>query len=91
MDDTAKPKTKLDVLNAREEKILSLLREERQRAKEKFPLSYALLATFGLVATLSGLSKFIENIAWLNENPLYLVGFGMTILLVTGAAYKKLG
>jgi hypothetical protein len=83
-------KSKLGVLNAREEKILHLLRDERTRAKERFPLLYAMLATFGLVCTLGGFSKFIENITWLNENPLYLTGLGLVILLLTGAAYRKL-
>jgi hypothetical protein len=89
--DTTKTKSKLDRLNTQEDRILALLREERRRAKEKFPLPYALLATFGLVATVGGLNKFIERIDWLNNNPIYLMLLGMSILVLTGAAYRKLG
>ena len=88
---TTKPQSKIDRINEQETKILKLLREERQLAKERFPLLYALLATFGLVATLGGFNKVIEQIDWLNNNPFYLIGLGLAILLITGAAYKKLG
>lgn len=81
----------LETLNQQEAKILALLREERRRAVEKFPLLYALLATFGLVATVTGLNRLIEKIDFLNNNPAVLVAIGLTVLLVTGAAYKKLG
>jgi hypothetical protein len=83
--------SKFDLLEQREDRILRLLKEERNRAKKKFPLLYALLATFGLVSTVAGLNKFIEDIEWLNNDPLYLVGLGLIILFITGAAYRKLG
>lgn len=81
----------LETLSRQEDKILNLLREERQRAKERFPLPHALLATFGLACTLAGLNKIIADIDFLNNNPITMVVVGVTILLATGAAYKKLG
>jgi hypothetical protein len=84
-------KEQIENINRQEEKIIALLHEEQRRAKEKFPLSYALLATFGLVATITGFNKIIAGIDFLNNNPITLVVFGLGLLLITGAAYKKLG
>jgi len=84
-------KVSLENLNHGQEKILWLLHEEQRRAKEKFPLVYALLATFGLVCTIAGFNHIIAKIEFLNNNPITLIIFGVGLLIVTGAAYKKLG
>ncbi len=84
-------KGKLDKITSQEDKILHLLREERRLVKEKFPLTFALAATIGAAATLSGINKMIDQVDFLVNNPLVLVIIGLTILLVTGAAYRKLG
>lgn len=83
-------KKQLEKLTIQEEKILHLLREERSRVQQKFPLPIALLATFGFVATWAGLYRIIQEIEWLNNNPLLLIAFGLIILTLTGAAYRKL-
>lgn len=83
-------KSTLESLARQEDKIIALLRDERNRTKEKFPLAYALFGTFGLLCTVGGLNKIIAEIDFLNENPMTLVVFGLAILIVTGAAYKKL-
>lgn len=84
-------KEHIEKISSHQEKILSLLREERNRAQQRFPLAYALLATFGLVCVFSGFYKFIEKIDLLSNNPSALVAIGLVILVMTGAAYKKLG
>ena len=81
----------LETLEKRQDKIIGLLHEEQQRAKEKFPLTYALLATFGVACVFAGINRIITKVDFLNDNPITLVGVGLGILLVTGAAYKKLG
>lgn len=83
-------KDQIERITEREERILALLREERARAQQKFPLAYALLATFGLVCVFAGFYKAIEEIDFLKDNPGALLAVGMSILVVTGAAYKKL-
>ncbi len=83
-------KLNLETLSRQEDRIITLLREERKRAQKKFPLVYALLGTFGLLCTVGGLNKIIEEIDFLNNNPITLVVFGLTILVATGAAYRKL-
>lgn len=84
-------KLSLELLERRQEKMISLLHEEQQRAKEKFPLTYALLATFGVACVFAGLNRIIAKISFLDNNPITLVLVGLAILLFTGAAYKKLG
>ncbi len=91
MKKTITEKLSLETLDRQQEKILSILHEEQRRAKEKFPLVYALIGTFGLLCTVGGINKIISEIDFLNNNPIYLVAFGLAILLATGAAYKKLG
>ena len=91
MNEKQTKKSTLEALARQEDRILALLREERNRTKEKFPLPYALLGTFGLLCTVGGLNKIIDEIDFLNNNPVTLMIFGLTILLITGAAYKKLG
>lgn len=91
MTDNNSTKNKLDKINAQEDKILRMLREERKLVKERFPLSFALAATIGAAATLSGINKMIDEVDFLVNNPIVLVIIGLTILVITGAAYKKLG
>ncbi|HYF97137.1 MAG TPA: hypothetical protein VD947_03825 [Patescibacteria group bacterium] len=84
-------KAQIENISKQEEKILNILKTERHRAKKKFPLVYALVATFGLVATIAGFNRVIEKIDFLDSNPFILVILGVGILIATGAAYKKLG
>ncbi len=88
-DENRKKKLNLEILEHRQEKILSLLHEEQRRAKEKFPLVYALLATFGLVATVTGFSKLIDKTEYLKEHPIILIIIGIAILVITGSVYNK--
>lgn len=69
-----------------EKKLLS----ERRYAVKKHPMAFALLSTFGLVATFYGFEHIIDEIPFLTENPIILLSTGVITLLVTGALYKKL-
>lgn len=84
-------KLSLETLDKQQEKILDLLHAEQTRAREKFPITYGLLATFGVACIFAGINRIIAKIDFLSNNPITLVVFGLAILLVTGAAYKKLG
>lgn len=89
--DPTTTKSKLDKLSAQEEKILRLLRDEQRLVKERFPLAYAVVATVGVAATFSGINKLINRVEYFDQNPLVLIILGLAILVITGAAYKKLG
>jgi len=84
-------KKRFEKLTWQEEKIMRMLREERQLVQQKFPLPYAFLAFFGFVSTWAGLYKIIQEIELLNNNPIILIVLGLSILVITGAAYRKLG
>ena len=90
MSEKPAKKLNLEILNRQEDRILNLLREERKRTKEKFPLPYALLATFGVVCIIGGLNKIIDNSPYLSDHPFILIGLGLFCLIITGAVYRKL-
>lgn len=58
---------------------------------QRFPLLFTLLGAFGLVATFYGFEHIIDNIDFLAENPVLLLGVGIGTLVFTGQLYKKLG
>ncbi|MCA9347607.1 hypothetical protein KC930_03460 [Candidatus Saccharibacteria bacterium] len=63
----------------------------RDRAAKKFPLGFAIIASFGLITTTNGLQKMLENIPLINNNPWISFVVGLVILIATGTVYKKLG
>ena len=75
----------------------SLLQREEEQVKKirdtyanKYPLLFALGATFGFVATLYGFEKLIDKVDFFLNNPWILLGVGVAVLYVTGTFYNKL-
>ena len=62
----------------------------RNSAFTLFPMLFVLLTSFGLVATFYGFEKVIDQIPYFTENPHMILVTGVSILLFTGALYKKL-
>jgi hypothetical protein len=56
----------------------------------RFPILFSLLTTFGLVATLYGFEKVIDQIVFFNTYPEVLFLIGVATLTLTGTLYKKL-
>ena len=73
-----------------EERIIRKIATERDLVETKFPLLFGLLITFGFVSTLYGFEKLIDRVELFTDRPWILLATGVTTLLVTGAAYKKL-
>ena len=67
-----------------------LLQEKRKAVFQRFPLLFTLLGTAGLVATLHGFERLMDQLG-LSSQPLLLLGVGLTLLVFTGTLYKKLG
>lgn len=63
---------------------------KRDHVFKRFPLLFTLMGTFGLVATLYGFERLIDQIELFVENPLILLGTGILTLVLTGTLYKKL-
>jgi len=79
------------------EKIEALTKEfhdyiERQGRGvfERYPLTFALLATFGVVLVGHGINAFVNSVPFLNNNPLLMFVVGLIILFMTGTLYKRL-
>jgi hypothetical protein len=73
-----------------EEKFIHKAVEQRVKAEGKYPLLFGLFITFGFVATLYGFEKLIDRVALFENHPWILLIIGVSTLLISGAAYKKL-
>ncbi len=62
----------------------------RDSAFKRFPFAFIFLTSFGLVATLYGFEKVIDQIPYFIENPHMVLVSGIVTLIVTGTLYKKL-
>ena len=56
----------------------------------RFPIVFIFLSTFGLVSTLYGFEKVIDQITLFENNPLLILLTGILTLAVTGSLFKKL-
>lgn len=74
-----------------DDKIIEKAAKHRESIAEHYPLTFALLGTFGLVSTFYGFEKLIDSIPFLANNPWFLLLIGLTTLLITGLALRKLG
>ena len=74
----------------KEEAFIRKIADERHIAETRFPLVFGLTATFGLVSVLYGFEKIIDQIPLFVDNPWILLILGLGLLLITGAAYRKL-
>jgi hypothetical protein len=73
-----------------EEKLVEKAAQKRSAAETRYPLVYGLFATFGFVSTLYGFEKLIDKVDLFVDNPWILLATGVTTLLLTGTAYRKL-
>ena len=73
-----------------EEMLVKNVVQRRETLLQRFPLFFGLSATLGLVSVLYGFEKLIDRVDLFVNNPWILLLFGVSLLLITGAAYKKL-
>lgn len=66
------------------------VRRIRDTYSQKYPLLFALGATFGLVSVLYGFEKLIDRIDLFTNNPWILLATGLVVLSLTGTFYNKL-
>lgn len=74
-----------------DDKIIELAAKERQTLAERFPLTFALIGTFGFVSTLYGFEKLIDHVELFVNHPWILLVIGVVTLSATGVALRKLG
>lgn len=58
-------------------------------AFKRYPLTFGLLALFGVMMVSEGLKGFLERIGFLHDKPLYLLAIGLVILTILGSVYRK--
>jgi len=74
-----------------DDKLIELAAKERETLAERFPLTFALVGTFGFVSTLYGFEKLIDRVDLFASHPWILLIIGVVTLSVTGLALRKLG
>ena len=84
--------SKIDIkpLTDLEDKFIKRLTTQRDKTAVRFPLLFGLAVTFGLVSTFYGFEGLINKIDWLQNNPWATLVVGVSVLIATGTAYKKL-
>lgn len=85
MTNSILPFTKLD------DKIIEKAKTRRESIAERYPLTFALIGTFGFVSTLYGFEKIIDNFELFANHPWILLVIGIATLSATGLALRKLG
>lgn len=83
--------TPLKPIVEKEKQVVKQIVQTKQSAGQRFPLLFALLGTFGVVATYYGFEHLIDQSKLLSENPIILLLVGICTLAFTGTLYKKLG
>jgi hypothetical protein len=74
-----------------DDKIIEKARQRRESVAERYPMTFALVGTFGLVSTFYGFEKIIDSIQLFVNHPWILLVVGLITLSVTGLALRKLG
>lgn len=74
-----------------DDKIIEKARQRRESIAERYPLTFALIGTFGLVSTFYGFEKIIDSITLFVNHPWILLVAGLVTLSATGLALRKLG
>ncbi len=84
------PEKRLEHLLQLEKDFEKRVGNYRKSTLERFPFIFVGISTFGAVMIFYGFEKIIDRIDFLANNPGMMLGFGFTLLLVTGAVYRKL-
>lgn len=74
-----------------DDKIIEKAARRRESIAEHYPLTFGIIGTFGVVSIFYSFEKIIDQIPLFVNNPWILLVFGMSTLLVTGLALRKLG
>lgn len=87
------PKDQLDVLLQLERATAELNRLVSERGRSvlrRYPITFALLALFGVVMVSEGVKGILLTLGVLELGPWYLLGIGVVALTALGSVYRKL-
>ena len=74
-----------------DDKIIEKARQRRESVAERYPMTFALIGTFGLISTFYAFEKIIDRISLFVNHPWILLLVGLATLSITGLALRKLG
>lgn len=92
MNNEQNGKLDIDVLMRLEDlsnKLNNIMAERAGSALQRYPLTFALLVLFGVVAVSEGVKGILETFNFAHS-PWILLCVGLLILVITGQLYKKL-
>lgn len=89
IDDTTT--TISEAVQKTEERVEEVVAPVRKSVLKRFPILFLLLVTIGVTATISSLEKLLLQIPFLDSHPSVVLVIGLSILILTGTLYKKLG
>ena len=85
-----KVESELRKLEAMGGSVTERAKDLRDSTFTRFPIILVFFSTFGLVATLYGFEKVIDQIPFFEEHPFMVLVAGVLTLAGTGALYNKL-
>ena len=71
--------------------IHQMLQSRRQTAFQRFPVTFTLLGTFGLIATFYGFQGLVDQVQYFQSNPEVVLIGGVMVLFLTGRLHRELG
>ncbi|USN88555.1 MAG: hypothetical protein H6780_03655 [Candidatus Nomurabacteria bacterium] len=89
-EQAARVEAEIKKLEAMGGSITGMGKQVRDSVFARFPVVFVLLSTFGLVATLYGFEKVIDEVDFFAEHPFMILLAGLISLALTGTLYKKL-
>lgn len=63
----------------------------RRSILKRFPVLFLLAVTFGFTATITGIEQLLIRHELLQAHPGVILALGISVLILTGTLYKKLG
>lgn len=72
------------------EELNRRMNSRSQAVLRRYPLTFTLVALFGIVAVSEGVKGILEKINFFQNNPSYLFIAGLLTLIILGSVYKKL-
>src|SRR3989344_4946347 len=72
------------------EEVNNLANKKGRLFFHRYPITFALLALFGIVIVSESTKEILRSVGIFNLNPLVTLLIGLIILILTGTVYKKL-
>lgn len=79
------------IVSSTEREIEQSVEPIRESVLKRFPILFMLLVTFGFTATTTGIEQVLVRHEIFQSHPFVIFLIGITILIITGTIYKKLG